>query len=454
MAAIGLHRFRFIRDALNGEGGFRPAVARNAKNEPTVSSTNYLVPHPRESAEKYARRCEVAWYQNHLAPACVRFAGYLATRPPMRDFDGFAVFEQMADDIDGRGNSLGVFMADFIVQAKARGSMLLLVDLPAADEPRTVPYWRAIPPEDVTDFQLGEDGRFDFVEFSGTYETGGKQISVTYHYDREKWEVRKGSGNGELLDASPHGLGECPVIPFTESGAFPCFGSFTQIADMSRRLFNMQSELDELLRSQTFSLLTFQRPPEDTSFDVSGIAETISTHNMLVHAGDTPQFIAPPDGPAEIYLKVIAAMEARINDAALTVEASESQESGLALQMRFQALNSALAHFAAQLEDFERRAWALSARHMGISTPPDIEWQRNYALADIATELEILQQLQASGAPDEVVNAQMSRVVGLQFAGADIDEMTEMQEAIEQRAHARLNEPADTTANEEETENV
>ena len=61
-----------------------------------------------------------------------------------------------------------MFWSDFMVQAKARGSMCLLVDMPAAMAPnlrdqvqaRVAPYWTAIKPEAVTDYDIGDDGRF------------------------------------------------------------------------------------------------------------------------------------------------------------------------------------------------------------------------------------------------------------------------------------------------------
>ena len=45
------------------------------------------------------------------------------------------LYASMAADIDGKGNSIGVFWQQFMTQFKARGSMLLLVDMPATMAP-------------------------------------------------------------------------------------------------------------------------------------------------------------------------------------------------------------------------------------------------------------------------------------------------------------------------------
>lgn len=439
--AFSASRFDFIRQALEGDGGFRPRVSFDAQGNPAAPGQTFLVKYPRESDGKFARRNELAWYENHLSSACERFIGYLAARAVSRDIT-HPLYAAMADDINGRGDSISVMWQDFALHAKARGTMLMLVDMPSAVpeslgeqiEQRTVPMWQPIPPEAIGDYQLGDDGKFDWVSFHGSYVMpDGERVAATWRFDRAGWSVRKGE---DIIDGGEHPLGECPVLIFTESGDFPCYGSFSQIADLTRRLFNATSELDEILRAQTFSLLTYQVPPEQAhQFNAASVAEAIGTHNMLVHNGQTPAFIAPPDGPARIYLDTIAAIERRIREIGLAVEAPNQQESGIALQMRFQALNTALARFASRLEDLERRAWELSRRWLGLTQAPDIQWHRDYTLADVATEMSILQQLQMAGAPAAAIAEQMKRVIMLQFGGLEQDALDALMAEINEHEH-------------------
>ncbi|MBL8445062.1 MAG: hypothetical protein JNK52_13525 [Zoogloeaceae bacterium] len=452
MPEFSATRFRFIAEALEGTGGFRPAVGIDAKGNPSAPQHTYLVRYPRESEVKFARRNEVAWYQSHLASACERFASYLSARSASRDTFS-PLYSAMADDINGCGDEIDVFWHSFAVQAKARGSMLLLVDAPSAIQEtladqiaqRTLPVWHPIPPEKIADYQMGDDGRFEWVSFSGRYVIpDGEEVAALWRFDRNGWQVKRGD---DMLDGGEHGLGECPVLIFTESGEFPCYGSFAQIADLSRRLFNLTSELDEILRAQTFSLLTYQVPPESAhQFDAGAVSEAIGTHNMLVHNGQTPAFIAPPDGPARIYLDTIAAMERRINDIALAVEAPDQQESGIALQMRFQALNAALSTFSGGMQDLERRAWEISRRMLGLSVAPDIRWNRDFTLADINTELATLQQLQMANAPLGLIAEQMKRFVMLQYGGIEQDRAAELIAEIDEQDHERT---PDTNHNQE-----
>lgn len=347
----------------------------------------------------------------------------------------------ISDDVDGKGNDIDVFWQDFEIEAKARGSMLLLVDMPSSMpqdgesqlSERAAPYWTSIVPERVSDYLLGDDGKFIFVEFSGSYiKADGEPVSVTWHFDRTMWAVFENDDRGErkVIDDDIHGLSECPVLIFTERGEFPCIGSFASIAYLSRRLFNLNSELDEILRGQTFSLLTMQVRDDISEEEKLNIAkttgETVGTSNMMMHTGSTPAFIAPPDGPARVYLDRIDKMEQRIDSAGLSPSGSNAQESGYALQMRFAAINAELSRFAGRMEDLERRAWSLSAEWLGLAEQADIAWPRDFNIADSEQELLILQQMQASAMPGSTIRQQQRRVVVTQFNGADDDAISEM----------------------------
>lgn len=445
-------RYQFIAHALDGTGPFRPQVTRDVNGGAVnVVGSTVLVPYPRESDLKFARRNEVAWYVSDLKRACSDFVGYFSARQPMRDLP-HELYQAMADDLDGKGNAIDVFWSDFMIQAKARGAMCLLVDMPPAMAPnlatqlsdRVAPYVTPIKPENITAYRIGDDGKFDFAEFSGkyTYEDG-KQVDCIWHFDRQMWECR--DKENKLIDAGVHPLGECPVLIFDESGNFPSFGPFSEIAEVAKRLFNCESELDEILRAQTFSLLTLQVPDgtvNDEKIEVARtVGQTIGSSNLMVHTGQQPAFIAPPDGPARIYMDRVDALRARIQEIALDVRGSNSQESGIALQMRFRALNSALSSFSERMEGLEKRMWELARLWLGLTASPDVQWPRDFNLSDIETEMTALEKMQSTGMPDVVVAEQKKRIVSIQFAGLDSEQQEKMNDEIDQTAMQQV--PAD-----------
>lgn len=429
-------RFEFIGHALRGDGPFRPS-----------GSSTALVRYPRESEAKFARRNELAFYASPLAQAASRFAGHLSTREPVRDIQ-HQLYSAIADDADGKGNGIDQLWQQFAIQAKARGSMLLLIDMPPvladtlADQMarRVAPVWHPIAPEALTSYQIGDDGKFLFAEFSGRYTdpaTGDAQ-DCTWHFDRSTWRATA-QGN-KVLAEGEHPLGECPLLIFTEGGDFPHFGPFASIADLSKRLFNLDSELDEILRGQTFSLLTLQVPDDSSAeqkLDAAKAAgQTIGTNNLMVHSGSTPEFIAPPDGPATVYMARIADLRARIDEIGLNVGTPAARESGIAMALRFQTINAELSRFAARMEDLERNAWELSRRWLGMTAAPTVQWPREFSMLDVAQEMQVLADMRDTGMPQPVIAAQMRRIVSQQFVGADQPTQDAIQAAIDEMERA------------------
>lgn len=401
MITFDSSRYQFIADALHGTGGF--------------GNGGYLVQYPRESGDKFERRKAIAWYHNALRPACQRFAGYLVKRPPQRTLTQPAL-EALADRCDWQDNSLDVFWSGFMVEAKARGAMLLLVDMPKDGDERTWPVLTALTPERLLRYRLTHQGALAEAALSDSLEIDGKIQPVERIYTETDWRVLYGQ---RVLERGDHKLGACPILAFSESGQFPTFGEFANIADLSKRLYNLRSELDEILRSQTFSLLTYKVPAEQFPLDLGSVAQTIGTHNLLQTFPTGAEFIAPPEGPARIYLDVIQEVAALIRQTALIVDLPDSRlnESGVALQLRFQSLNASLVHFARRMEDLERRMWALVGRWLGIEPDVSITWGKDFSIADLKTEIEVAQNMAALNAPPAYQAAKLRQLIQLDLAG-------------------------------------
>jgi hypothetical protein len=412
---ISTARFKFIANALNGSGGFKDG--------------SYIIKYPRESDEKYERRKEIAWYVNDLKEACLRFVGYLSRKSPSRILNN-DLLDLFAQDCDWQGNSLDVLWSDFTIDAKARGIMLLLVDMPAANQEtdRTFPYIASIVPEIVDKYEVNERGLITWIEITGTTIVDGKTVDILRGWDITKWWVRKGT---TFLSQGDHNLGVCPVISFAES-TFPLEGSFAQIADVSKRLYNARSELDEILRSQTFSILTYQTPPQQMiPLDVATVAGQIGTNNMLIHSGETPSFVAPPSGPSDIYIKVIADLQDKIGSIGHILEPIAG-DTGIALNYKFQQINSALSQWATKLLDTERKIWDLVCLWLGLENKTQISWERDFSTTDLTNELNILAAMQTGGFSIETLGAMRKRILGLAFPAIPDEQMAELMNAEDQ----------------------
>lgn len=422
--------FKEIGQALDGTGIF--------------SGGGALIKYPSETDDQFEKRKEVSWYVNDIRPAAMRFVGYLTKRPPLRQTEN-AAFQQFLDDCDWRGNSLSVFLQGFMLQAKARGSMLLLIDMPATEQlaERSFPYLTAIAPERVTESQIDEQGRFTRVEFSDLLD--GEEI--TRIWTKDSWQIVKGK---DTLASGVHALGVCPVIAFTESGDYPCVGEFAQLVGLSKRLLNLRSELDEILRRHTFPIFSAEFPilsPVDNetadSLQARQIALIDSLKSAVADLGKnrgilSPApvgFVAPPDSPAKVYRDVIADVEAKVDEIGFNIQQTgeKTAESGLALTIRFQSLNAALVSFSQRMEDFERLMFYVAGLWLGVDAETNIttQWARDYQIADPATELETLGAMMASGFPDEALTAQRKTVAQLLFSNLDPLTLGNILESIE-----------------------
>lgn len=422
--------FKEVGDALTASGIFEKGGA--------------LIQYPSETAEQFSSRKEVAWYVNDILPACMRFAGYLSKRKPLRQTEN-ASLQEVFDDCDWRGNSIDVFLQSFIVDAKARGSMLLLIDMPTAEQrsERAAPYFTAIKPERVTEYKLDEKGRFSSVTFTDVGDDG-KQIYITW--DTEKWVITNDDG---VLGTQPHPLGVCPVVAFTESGYFPCAGEFSGILPLSKRLMNMRSELDEILRRHTFPIFSAQFPMlspigDETAESVQNrqVALIKSISDAVKNLGESRgivspspvEFVAPPRSPAETYQSIIKDIEQKIKEIGFDTQQTgeKSAESGLALTIRFQALNASLSSFATRMEDFERSVFYIAGLWLDIDSDSllSIQWSRDYQLADIALELATLDALVSANFPDDVIEEQKRSVVQILFSNRDPNTIDALLESI------------------------
>lgn len=423
--SLGLNRNRlsFIANALHGTGGF--------------SDGTYLLKYGRESDKKYEGRKELAWYRNDLKPACSSFVGYLTKKPPKRD-TSHPLVQAFLDDCNWKNDSLDVFLAGFALESKARGCGLVLVDMPVAQPnnqaeqkaQRFFPYLVTIHPETVLSYTLNATGLLDSIEIESTMLVDGALKTVIRGWDTANWWVRDGNVQ---LEGDAHNLGMCPVLAFSEGDLFPYVGTFAQIADLSKRLYNLRSELDEILRAQTFSLLTYQVPPEQAAtFNAGQVAEAVGTHNMMIYSGNqAPSFAAPPDGPATIYMSQIAAVEKAIKDIAMTIEPGTSGESGIALTIRFQTLNSELVSFARKMEDLERRIWDVVHKWLGIENRVTTSWAKEFSISDLQAELDTLKSYEDTGFPDEVIKAKKQQIVTLDFSNMERDALQALTDAIE-----------------------
>ncbi|UOF76710.1 44 kda structural protein [Caudoviricetes sp.] len=422
--SLFLKRYKTIADALNGSGGFLDG--------------SYLTRYSkRESDEDYTERKNLAQYRNFLRSACNSYVGYIAKKPPMRVVNN-PLLAMIVDAANAKNDSLDIFWHQFMIELKARSVMLLLVDMPqqlpeSQDEQiinRKIPYLTPIYPEQIFQYTLNDSGMLESIEIQVVEQSlYGSELYIC-GWDAQRW-WKRGYTDGVEIASGEHGLGICPVLIASETGQFPGFGEFEQITGLSLQYYNVDSELTELRRKQSFSIFTVQVPSTMTALDIKEVMQEVGTKNGVPYFGERPAYVSPGDGPTAHHETRLDKIVSAIKEVEMNIEDAPNA-SGIAQTIRFQRLNGSLTAFARIMEDLERRMWDLAAKWLGLENVDiAVSWSKDYSISDINQELIELQQMQSINFPDEVITAKKKVVAQLALSNLQPDELEEILQSIE-----------------------
>jgi hypothetical protein len=252
---------------------------------------------------------------------------------------------------------------------------------------------------------------------------------VVRYYDQNKWETYEEDGKTKVVgESGDHNLGVCPIIAMGENGVFPDVGEFTQVSKIAKRHFNLESEMDDIMRGQTFSILTINADaPSDVSI-------TLSTDNAIKYGKDmkAPAFIAPDVSPSETYSKKISALEERINEITYDISTGLSAESGIALDIKFEGLNGSLSNFAMRMEDFEIRLFEIAMKRLNITPEIKIMYPNIFNIIDLEKEIKTLDNVKRLGYRiPSYEKTKLQQIIGKDLNNASTDEIAEINAQIE-----------------------
>lgn len=387
----------FLLDSYTGKGGYLTG--------------QYLIPHKRELPEDVAERAAYSVYPNYVADIVGTYSGYLWKQTPARESgDGYAAFVANAD---GAGHGLDYVLQNHQILAMVLGTVWLIVDraplIPQTRAQQPAPYLAMRLPGQVVKYELDGQGRLDAITFREVVQMGdimpwnGTSImqamlnwlgKVQYRtYTKEGWKISADMAGRMVVAQGEHKLGRVPVVRLnsvapllpTQLRADPW--AFAAI-QLNWSLYNIESEKRTLFRKQTFSLLTIPVADVDEAERLRDL--TIGTDNALSYnpaGGGKPDYIAPPDGPMNLYLQDAATTVTAIYKAANLEFISGVASSGVALGFQFQKANSSMGLMAGQCEAAEREIEAIIAAWNG-EQPGNVTYPRDFNLTDLASDLK------------------------------------------------------------------
>lgn len=384
--------YQLLEDAYAGKGGFLTG--------------EYLVPHVRETLDKYIRRKVLSYYPNYVKTVVKSLVNPVFRKAAKRDWEGKDIGSQMFSlfqaDVDRKGTNIKRFMKKALKKAMLHGVCFVVIDnvseqpgnLKAAIDKRAFPYAYTVMPKQVKDYQCNEDGMLTSItyetysrRFSGSAESN---VSTRWTWTETRWKREK---EDETVEQD-HSLGVVPVIPLfgtdADDGDMLPVGDMLAIARINLAIFNLCSELRELLRNQAFSILCL---PVTDAIDTESLGElTTGTENALNFDGNgmAPLYITPSAEQAAFMQGEISRLVEEIYRLATlsSVVGVQQKTSGVAKAWDFENTNQSLSDMAENCQEVEMRMAFLFEKWTGSSVGYTCVYPDDFGIVDIAEALD------------------------------------------------------------------
>lgn len=428
--------YQLLRDAYYGTGGF--------------ATGSYLNKHKRESKEDYQFRQANAYYLNYFSPIVNALVDPIFKRQPLRDYQGpaSATIKAFLEDVDTAGADIHTFMKRAAIMAKVYGVSFIVVDNASERQSRTVaemlqqreiPFAYVLGPQDLEEYGIDQTGSLLYVRFKevASIKDGTYQYRYTY-YDRTKWEIW---GDNLMKSSGEHGLGCVPVIPLfprmLEQRTMKPTPELEPIAKTAKALYNHCSWLGEILRNQTFPLLTIP------SLDVNDLV--VGTNNALGYLPDSshaPAFIAPPSDPATILQNQIASLIQemyRMASLSFVISTTQNNNSGIARQWEFERTNQQLANFAMQCARAETEVMELVARWVNSDITYTVSYPDDFGIVDVTDQLAQAQAVLDMNLTDGLQEEVLKKVLAVYCPDMPDERFDELIEDMKRRQADKAN---------------
>lgn len=401
-------------------------TATETEPEKWVSNPNPRVPSPKLLTRRRIARYEpiASTLIDQLKAALFRKAATRSFEDPAKIKDDHPLRRFWAD-ADGSGRGINAVMQDAWTAAAVFGHMLLYADRQGstpetptrADQPPVV--LRAYTPLDLIDWLTDDLGQLMAVRLMEAAPRESfdmpaaaavalvRDVTATTWTTTEVKSTRTGvfKPTGTTGKNGNHGFGVLPVRalyarrrPLTPTIGRSVLGDPALYID----LYNLISEVRELLRNQTFAILNIPLG-KDGSVEVEAarIGQTAGTANVLF-SGEAAQYVSPEGTNVQVYHEHIDRLVRTIYRLAVVAWETDSKdaESGDSRKLKKEDLHQMLAGYADECEQAEIGIAQLVYRaHYGErwntqwdTDKPSISYPDDFDVAGLLDELEAVTQ--------------------------------------------------------------
>jgi hypothetical protein len=352
----------------------------------------YLVAHPREwedynavtpakPTKKLLARRTIARYENVASVILEQKRAALFRQLPSRTIGGSKdttkdhPLHAWWQNVDGRGTNIDDYMSQSWVPTGLFGHLVHVMDRPKGPKPLTMadqkaPFLRTYSPLDLSDWLTDDLGCLSAVKLlevaprMSLDEPASPMLRYRQRIiTKDAWKLQNSSGQTLMGEAGAHGFGRLPVvIQYSKRRALqPVIGqSVLNDPALYVDLYNLTSELRELLRNQTFSILNVVLGTGENAISAQKAIELlnatggIGTENVLLSAGSSG-YITADAGNVEVYQKERGELLRTIYRLASVPWEADSRDAEAAgsLKLKREDMNQILAGYADECEKAE-----------------------------------------------------------------------------------------------------
>lgn len=407
--------------AVSHLGWAASAYASYSATNPGTADTSktcratYLDQFPREDSEKFAARISVAHYTNYVGPIHEQLLSHVNKAEMQRDGTSPTLDEWMLD-VDGKGTSWDTLMREVV---RPRASLLgwcpVLFDMPIAPAggetisqaranelaltPKAIPLY----PINLLDWIADDDGDLEAAKIRTTHEVRFDLIGASvseeryslWYSDRVVKYVVTTDGNNKSTVSEPvevaHSFGKVPVLVCrgkpTPDDRVRGMSIVGDLAPSARRLFNLESELDDHIRGQVFAILGV--PVADTGANggeiVIGASNAIKVpmeSNLLLH------YVAPPATvSATLETRILAMVREIYRIARIEYTKAAGITSGIARAYEFEQTNQRLGDMAGSFARFEEESLELVDGMLGGDADITVTAPTDFSVEDLESKI-------------------------------------------------------------------
>lgn len=345
-----------------------------------------LFRHVRETNSDFATRVKMSYYYNFCAPIIDIYTNHLFKQAILEDWQNIEkAVDARKDNIDRMDSTIDEYRSNLFNLTQVYGHMFTVIDVPTINgtintlqdkiNHGAFPYFVDVPPQNVSNWDVDRFGQLNWIMILESDSTNADPMNYKKEdrtsrlyriWTRQEWILV--DGEGKEVSRATHGLGVVPVTLTFEKASRKeknCLGisAIADIAFIARDVYNSSSELRQILRDQTFALLTIQGKATEYN------QLQVGTNKGLLYPEErnAPAYISPQAENAQNYFthidKQVTKMfqMAKLEGGSATNEQSAGQKSGTSKAWDFNETNSCLAQKASNMQDAEQKRWNIFA---------------------------------------------------------------------------------------------